>query len=212
MNMNEILLVIIEDDADTRDALASLCAATEGFHVLGAFENAEDALSSDLWKDCTILLTDIGLPGKSGIDVVRIIAQEHPNVHSVVLTVFEDDEHVFDALRAGATGYILKSGRPASILDAIDEVAKGGSPMTGSIARKVIASFKEKSEELHSEELTDRENQILRKLADGLRYKEIADMFGVSTETIRTHIRNIYRKLQVQSKIEAINKLRNLDR
>jgi DNA-binding NarL/FixJ family response regulator len=152
------------------------------------------------------------LPGKSGIDVVRIIAQEHPNVHSVVLTVFEDDEHVFDALRAGATGYILKSGRPASILDAIDEVAKGGSPMTGSIARKVIASFKEKSEELHSEELTDRENQILRKLADGLRYKEIADMFGVSTETIRTHIRNIYRKLQVQSKIEAINKLRNLDR
>jgi two-component system, NarL family, response regulator LiaR len=84
--------------------------------------------------------------------------------------------------------------------------------MTGSIARKVIASFKEKSEELHSEELTDRENQILRKLADGLRYKEIADMFGVSTETIRTHIRNIYRKLQVQSKIEAINKLRNLDR
>jgi DNA-binding NarL/FixJ family response regulator len=210
--MKETSLIIIEDDADTREALASLCSATEGFRVLGAFENAEDALMNGRWSECEILLTDIGLPGKSGIDVIRIISNDHPNVHSVVLTVFEDDDHVFDALRAGAAGYILKSGRPASILDAIDEVAKGGSPMTGTIARKVIASFKEKEKELHSEELTDRENQILRKLADGFRYKEIADVFGVSTETIRTHIRNIYRKLQVQSKIEAINKLRNLDR
>lgn len=206
-----IHVIIVEDDEPTRKGLVDMLSHEADIKVLAVFESVEEALPSGFWKACDILLTDIGLPGKSGIDLIRIINDEKPNVQSVVLTVFEDDDHVFDALRAGANGYLLKSARASVVVNALLEVAEGGSPMTGSIARKVLSSFKEK-EELHSDDLTDRENQILRRLADGLRYKEIADDFGVSTETIRTHIRNIYRKLQVQSKIEAINKLRNLDR
>ncbi|MFZ4784201.1 MAG: response regulator [Flavobacteriales bacterium] len=206
-----IHVIIVEDDEPTRQGLVEILSHESEIVILADFASVEDALKSDYWTKCDILLTDIGLPGKSGIDLIRMMNEEKPNVQSVVLTVFEDDEHVFDALRAGANGYLLKTARASAVVNALLEVADGGSPMTGTIARKVLSSFKEK-DELHSDDLTDRENQILRKLADGLRYKEIADDFGVSTETIRTHIRNIYRKLQVQSKIEAINKLRNLDR
>lgn len=206
-----IHVIIVEDDEPTRQGLVDMLSHESEIAVLADFASVEDALGSEHWTKCDILLTDIGLPGKSGIDLIRLMNEEKPNVQSVVLTVFEDDEHVFDALRAGANGYLLKTARASAVVNALLEVADGGSPMTGTIARKVLSSFKEK-DELHSDDLTDRENQILRKLADGLRYKEIADDFGVSTETIRTHIRNIYRKLQVQSKIEAINKLRNLDR
>jgi DNA-binding NarL/FixJ family response regulator len=206
-----IHVIIVEDDEATRQGLVEMLSHESEIAVLAGFASVEDALDSAHWTNCDILLTDIGLPGKSGIDLIRLMNEEKPNVQSVVLTVFEDDEHVFDALRAGANGYLLKTARASAVVNALLEVADGGSPMTGTIARKVLSSFKEK-DELHSDDLTDRENQILRKLADGLRYKEIADDFGVSTETIRTHIRNIYRKLQVQSKIEAINKLRNLDR
>jgi two-component system, NarL family, response regulator LiaR len=206
-----IHVIIVEDDEPTRQGLVDMLSHESDIAVLADFASVEDALGSPHWTNCDILLTDIGLPGKSGIDLIRMMNDEKPNVQSVVLTVFEDDDHVFDALRAGANGYLLKTARASAVVNALLEVADGGSPMTGTIARKVLSSFKEK-DELHSDDLTDRENQILRKLADGLRYKEIADDFGVSTETIRTHIRNIYRKLQVQSKIEAINKLRNLDR
>jgi DNA-binding NarL/FixJ family response regulator len=124
-----------------------------------------------------------------------------------VLTVFEDDEHVFSALRSGAVGYLLKGSRPSRLLDAIDEVISGGSPMSGNIARRVIDTFRSKLQ-IHSADLTERENNLLGLLAEGFRYKEIAEKAEISVETVRTHIRNIYHKLQVQSRTEAINKVR----
>ncbi|MFN0031607.1 MAG: response regulator [Flavobacteriales bacterium] len=202
-------LIIVEDDQTTRENITSFLASTPDFVVLGSFSNAEYALANSEFSACDVLLTDIGLPGKSGIELIQEVKLTYHRLQCIVLTVFEDDDHVFNALKAGATGYLLKGARPNKLLDAIDEVMSGGSPMTGTIARKVMNSFRQK-EVLQSEQLTERENGLLQKLAQGLRYKEIADELQISVETVRTHIRNIYQKLQVQSRTEALNKLRGI--
>ncbi len=202
-------IIIVEDDKTTRENITSFLSTTPDFEVLGSFDNAEDALAQSDFSACDVLLTDIGLPGKSGIELIGDVKSKYHRLQCLVLTIFEDDEHVFNALKAGATGYLLKGSRPSKLLDAIDEVMSGGSPMTGTIARKVMDSFRQK-EVLQSEQLTERENGLLHKLAQGLRYKEIADELQISVETVRTHIRNIYQKLQVQSRTEALNKLRGI--
>lgn len=200
-------IVVVEDDHLLRQQMASFLSATPGFEVVGDFTSAEDAIEADLFASSKILLTDIDLPGISGIDLIRKVKPVHAGLQCIVLTVFEDDDHVFNALKAGAVGYLLKGSRPSKLLDAIDEVIAGGSPMSGSIARKVIDTFRI-TENLQSELLSERENSLLALLADGYRYKEIAEKTGISVETVRTHIRNIYQKLQVQSRTEAINKVR----
>ncbi|MBX7052534.1 MAG: response regulator transcription factor [Flavobacteriales bacterium] len=202
-----IRIIIVEDDHQVRQQISAFLAATPDFDVVGSFGSAEEALKENLFGGTQILLTDIELPGISGIELIRQVKPVFAGMHAIVLTVFEDDDHVFSALKAGAVGYLLKGARPTKLLDAIDEVMAGGSPMSGTIARKVINTLRE-SESYYSDQLTDRENTLLAFLAEGYRYKEIADKTGISIETVRTHIRNIYQKLQVQSRTEALNKIK----
>ena len=200
-------ILIVEDDEPLRESMVVFLGGTPGFEIIGSYGSSEEALTANLFTEADVLMTDIGLPGISGIEFIRTIRSTHHRIQCLVLTVFEDDDHVFNALKAGATGYILKGGRPAKILDALEEIISGGSPMTGTIARKVIGTFKQQ-ENTQSDALTARENEILQLLADGFRYKEIADKINIKTDTVRTHIRNIYQKLEVQSRMEAINKVR----
>jgi DNA-binding NarL/FixJ family response regulator len=202
-----VRLIIVEDDNLLRQQITSFLDATPDFDVIGSYASAEEALAADVFSGCHIMLTDIELPGISGIDLIQKIKEKHMPMQCIVLTVFEDDEHVFSALRSGAVGYLLKGSRPSRLLDAIDEVISGGSPMSGNIARRVIDTFRSKLQ-IHSADLTERENNLLGLLAEGFRYKEIAEKAEISVETVRTHIRNIYHKLQVQSRTEAINKVR----
>ncbi|HEY8403032.1 MAG TPA: response regulator transcription factor [Flavobacteriales bacterium] len=202
-------IAIVEDDSVVRNNLQAFLASIPEYEVIGAYPDAESALQASVFHHCEVLLCDLGLPGMSGIELIRQVKAANPQINCIVLTVFEDDDNVFGALKAGATGYLLKGTRPTRIVDAIDEIVAGGSPMTGTIARKVMESFQQK-DVLQSEILTERENEMLVFLSRGLRYKEIADALNISIETVRTHIRNIYQKLQVQSRTEAINKLRGL--
>lgn len=204
-----VRLIIVEDDVLLREQITSFLKATPDFHIAGSYGSAEEALADNQFSGSNILLTDIDLPGISGIDLIKKTKEVHTAIQCIVLTVFEDDEHVFNALKAGAVGYLLKGSRPTRLLDAIDEVMAGGSPMSGNIARKIIDTFRTK-ETIHSPQLTQRENTLLALLAEGYRYKEIAEKMQISAETVRTHVRNIYQKLEVQSRTEAINKVRGL--
>ena len=202
-----ISIVIIEDDEDVREDLRSLIQSEEGFACAGAYADAETGLEYLTDNPADIVLMDIQLPGMSGIECVRRLKSVHPDMQFIMCTVFHNDESIFNALKAGATGYLLKTDDPGKIVDAIYELHAGGSPMTPQIARRVIDSFKKPSvnEEIHL--LTRRETEMLGMLSRGLRYKEIADKLFISTETVRKHINNIYQKLHVQSRIEAINKI-----
>jgi DNA-binding NarL/FixJ family response regulator len=154
------------------------------------------------------VLMDIGLPNISGIEGVRTVKLNFPEVQAMMFTVFEDDEKIFDAIRAGASGYLLKKTPPEEIIEAIRELAQGGAPMSASIARKVIQSFQEHATPpIEDYQLTAREKEILYSLVDGLSYKKIADKYCVSISTIRTHICNIYQKLHVNSKSQAVAKI-----
>jgi DNA-binding NarL/FixJ family response regulator len=208
-NAKMINVIIVEDNQDLRAAIQVLLNGSYGFKCLGAFPNAEDAISKTPHLLPDVALVDINLPGKSGIELIALMKPLLPQVQFVIFTVFEDTDSIFNALKAGATGYLLKSSPPHKILDAITEVHQGGSPMSGSIARKVISTLcpSPKADRVDCPKLSPRENEILSLLAKGLRYKEIGETLHISTETVRTHIRNIYQKLQVDSSIEAINKV-----
>jgi len=202
-----ISIAIIEDDEDIRESLKILIQTTEGFECAGAFADAETGLEFLTGNPADIVLMDIHLPGMDGIECVRRLKSVHPEMLFIMCTIFQNDDSVFNALKAGATGYLLKNDDPGTIIDAIHELHAGGSPMTPQIARRVIESFKRPSvnEDIHL--LTKREMEILGFLAKGFRYKEIADKLFVSTETIRKHINNIYQKLHVQSRTDALNKI-----
>jgi DNA-binding NarL/FixJ family response regulator len=202
-----ISVVIIEDIKDIRDGLQMLINGSEGFICNQTFASGEEALDK-LPAICPdVALMDINLPGISGIEAVRKLKLECSHTQFIMSTVYEDDESIFESLKAGASGYLLKKTAPLKILDSILEVYNGGSPMSGQIARKVIASFQHKDTIDDSDLLTLREKAILKSLAKGLRYKEIAFEFNIGIETVRSHARNIYEKLQVQSRTEAINKI-----
>lgn len=199
-----IQVALIEDDKELSELLVELINASDKVRCYYCFENAKKALKLLPEAAVDVVIVDIGLPDKNGIECIRILKPQNEEVHYLVYTSFEDTELVFEALKAGAVGYISKTTEPQKLVDAILEVVKGGSPMSSQIARKVVEFFHRTSSEI--EKLSEREKEILHLLDSGFRYKEIANMLFISAETVRTHVRNIYKKLQVNSRTEAINK------
>ncbi|HVU97630.1 MAG TPA: response regulator transcription factor [Puia sp.] len=200
-----IKIAIVEDNNTLRSSLESLFNRTEGMRCVASLSNLLNVISEVGAANPEIILMDIGLPNISGIEGVRTVKTHFPNIQILMFTVFDDDEKIFDAIRAGASGYLLKKTPPAEIIQAVRDLYQGGAPMTSSIARRVIQSFQAAPTTIVQDyQLTVRENEILYSLVDGLSYKKIADKYCVSISTIRTHICNIYNKLHVNSKAEAV--------
>jgi DNA-binding NarL/FixJ family response regulator len=203
----EIRIAIVEDVGGIREGLARLIGQTPGMQMSGSFESMEDALAAMADDAPDVLLADIGLPGLSGIAGVRRLKEMHPALAILMLTVYDDNEHVFEAICAGASGYLLKDTAPDRLREAIRELAGGGAPMTPVIAAKVIAMFQRTATgHQPATGLTPREVDVLRLLADGHSYKTAADTLGVSMDTFRFHIRNAYEKLHVHSKSQAVSR------
>jgi len=204
---NKINVSIVEDIDDIRDALRILINGSKGFECAHVYADAEEALQNMSSKDIDIVLMDIGLPGMDGIECMKTIKPEMPKAQFMMCTVYDDDDHIFNALKSGASGYILKRTSPAQILEAIRDLHEGGSPMSSEIARRVVESMqKSKTPSKATEVLTPRETEILDYLAKGYLYKEIADELFISKETVKKHIHSIYDKLHVQNRTEALNK------
>ena len=202
-----IKVAVVEDLPATREALAALVAQAPGCRLTGAWGSMEAALAGIASETPHVLLADIGLPGMSGIEGVRRLADGHPDLQILMLTVFDDRDHVFDAICAGACGYLLKDTPPDRLLEAIQEVHRGGAPLSPGIARKVVALFRASAAPPREEcRLSPRETEVLRLFADGHSYKTAADVLSLSTDTVRFHIRKIYEKLHVHSKSEAVLK------
>jgi DNA-binding NarL/FixJ family response regulator len=207
MNEDKIIVSIVEDIDDIRDALRVLINGSNGFECIHVYANAEDALKSMEEKDINVVLMDINLPGMDGIDCMKTLKPAMPNTQFMMCTVYDDDDHIFNALQSGASGYILKRTSPAQILEAIRDLHDGGSPMSSEIARRVVGSMQNKGKPSEVVEiLTKRETEILDFLAKGYLYKEIATELYISKETVKKHIHNIYNKLHVQTRTEALNK------
>ncbi len=205
--MPNIEVAIVEDQQATREGLAILISNTPGFTVTGRFANMEQALASLEAHPPDVLLLDIGLPGMSGIEGVRLVRSRLPEVQILMLTVYDDDVHVFEAVCAGACGYLLKGTPRDRLVVAIRELHDGGAPMSPEIARKIMLMFQRVTPARNlAGQLTPRELQILKLLADGHNYKTCADQLSLSLHTVRFHIRNIYGQLHVHSKSEAVLK------
>jgi len=201
----EIQIAIIEDRVETREGLASLIDATAGFRTVGRYGSMEDALAKMQHQSPDVVLADIGLPGMSGIEGVRRLRERHPKLSILMLTVYADNEHVFEAICAGACGYLLKDTPPDKLIAAIRELVDGGAPMSPEIARKVVTMFSKVVPKKNDEhDLSPREHEILKLLAEGHSYKTAARTLDLSLDTIRFHVRNIYDKLHVHSKSEAV--------
>ena len=202
-----ITVVNIDDQREIRDGLAVLIDATDGYKCIGRYRSMEDALAGIGHIGPDVALVDIGLPGMSGIEGIKILKERYPNVASLVLTVYGDDARIFAALCAGACGYLLKKTPPARLLESLKEAVEGGSPMSPEVARRVIALFREiRPPENADYELTPHETRLLRMMVEGHNYKSAAKEFGVTTHAISFHMRRIYEKLQVHSKSEAVAK------
>ncbi len=202
-----IKVVIVEDNEKIREGLATLIAGSEGFRCPATYGSAEEALRQLSSYKPDVVLMDIQLPKMSGIECVEKLKERDPDLQIMMLTVYEDDEKVFESLTAGATGYILKRTPPAELLEAIRDVHGGGSPMSDQIARKVVQAFQQMGKSSkETENLSQREMEILAYLSKGYHDKEIADHFFLSVKTVRTHLRNIYEKLHVRSRTEAVLK------
>jgi len=201
-----IQVCIVEDNIDIQRALKEIINMADGYECVATASSGEDALETIPAYHPHIVLMDINLGGMNGIECVKRLKPLFPDILFMMCTVYEDDEKIFDALKAGASGYILKKTQPAKLLDAIKELHEGGSPMSSQIARKVVAAFQQKPVELTLEELSLREKEILEQLAKGLLYKEIAAILQISPETVRKHVYHIYEKLHVSNRIEAVNK------
>lgn len=199
-----ISVAVVEDIEDYRNGLVSLINFTNGYECIAAYRSAEEAIKSLPSLKPDVALIDIGLPGKSGIELVEYIHKVIPSTLCMMCTAYDEDEKVFKALKAGAYGYLVKSASPAEILDAIQKLVNGGSPMSSDVARKVITSFQKQSPEISI--LTAREKEILELLSKGLLYKEIAFQLSISIDTVKRHCFNIYEKLHVSNRTEAINK------
>jgi DNA-binding NarL/FixJ family response regulator len=198
---------IVEDSDQVRTTLARLINRAEGFTCLSHYPTAEAALEGLPGERPQVVLMDINLPGMNGVECVRRLKQIIPQTQVVMLTVYEDTENIFNALAAGASGYLLKRTSTQELLAAIREVQRGGSPMTTHIARKVVQSFQRTGASPQpTENLSPREQEVLDYLAKGFLYKEIADNLGISYETVHTYIRRIYEKLQVRTRTEAVAK------
>jgi len=202
-----ITVTIVEDNDQLRATLARVLNRADGFRLLSEYANGEEALKALPEQSPDVVLMDINLPVMNGVECVRQLKQVAPQVQVLMLTVYEDTENIFNALAAGASGYLLKRTPRAELLEAIREVYQGGSPMTAHIARKVVQSFtRSKLSSPPTETLSEREQQVLDCLSQGFLYKEIAEKLGISYETVHTYIRRIYEKLQVRTRTEAVAK------
>ncbi len=200
-------IAIVEDNDELRATLARLLNRAEGFRCVSQFANAEAALEALPKERPDVVLMDINLPGINGVECVRKLKQTAPAILVVMLTAYEDTENIFNALAAGASGYLLKRAPRAELLEAIHEVRRGGSPMTTHIARKVVQSFQKAGPSPQAtENLSSREQEVLDCLSQGFLYKEIAEKLGISYETVHTYVRRIYEKLQVRTRTEAVAK------
>jgi len=206
--MSAIKVVIVEDEAKIREMLSALISSNKELECTGAFENTEDAIINIPAINPDVVLVDIHLPGLSGIQCVSKLKFLYPEMQFIMCTALEDTDNIFNALQAGATGYLTKTTSPAKISEAIVDAYNGGSPMSSHIARKVISFFQNKHEKSNKElqKLSTREQEILQYLSKGYRYKEIASVLFINIETVRKHIHNIYEKLQVNSRTDALNK------
>ncbi|MBM3879384.1 MAG: response regulator transcription factor [Verrucomicrobia bacterium] len=202
-----IAVSIVEDSNQVRTTLARLISRAEGFRCVSQYAKAEAALAGLPQDRPEVVLMDINLPGMNGVECVRRLKQVRPEIQVVMLTVYEDTENIFNALAAGATGYLLKRTSKDALLAALRDVRQGGSPMTTHIARKVVQSFQRAGPSTQpTENLSPREQEVLDCLAKGFLYKEIADNLGIGYETVHTYIRRIYEKLQVRTRTEAVAK------
>ena len=212
-----ISVCIVDDNKDIRSALEQIILMAEGYTLAGSFADAEEALQKIPAAKPNVVLMDINLgDGESGIDVVRALKPQYPEILFMMCTIYEEDEKIFEALKAGANGYILKKTAPGKLLDSLRELHEGGAPMSSQIARKVVNAFQGKSSpdapgasvpaKTAISILSNRENEILELLAQGMLYKEIAARLFISQETVRKHVYHIYEKLHVNNRVEAINK------
>ncbi len=204
-----INVTIVEDNKTIREGLAALVSGTEGYKCIGSYSDCETFLKELELLNVDVVLMDIGLPGMNGIEGVKKAKQINPDISILMLTVYEESEIVYDALCAGAYGYLVKKTPPSRLIEAIREVYEGGSPMSSRIARQVITSFqnyKNGSPTDSQYNPSNREKEVLLHLAEGSNYQEIADELYISVDTVRHHIRNIYKRLQVHSQSEAVAK------
>jgi len=205
--MMPVHVAIVDDDAWVRAGFARWIGDAPGFACVAALSSAEEALDQLPGRKVDVVLMDIGLPGMSGVDCIPRLRAQVPEVQVMMLTVFEDDDCIFRSLQAGATGYLTKKTPPEQILAAVRELHNGGSPMTSGIARRVVQAFQRRPLSAGDGGLSEREIEILTSLAQGLLYKEIAEVRGVTLETVRSHVRRIYEKLQVHTRTDAVNAL-----
>lgn len=206
--MKKIKIIIVEDDKEIREIAEGILSGEKDMEVIKTFANGDNFLKS--WENyyCNVVLIDINMPGKTGIECIAEAKPKKPHVQFLISTVFENPQYIFQALCNGATGYMLKNNTGDKLINAVREIANGGSPMSANIARLVVDSFSTRqTAEIHNELLTAREKEILDLLAQGLMYKEIAARKDIGIETVRKHVYNIYEKLQVNSRTEAINKV-----
>ncbi|HMH33421.1 MAG TPA: response regulator transcription factor [Puia sp.] len=202
-----ITVAIIEDLEEIREGLRSFIDPDPDFEIVAMADDADEALKVLPFTQPDIVIMDINLPGMNGIDCINAVKEECPHTQFMMFTVYENDEKVFQALQAGASGYLLKNASPEQIIEALKELYNGGSPMSPTIARKLVNIFRDqKKSKLSSDLLGRRENDVLELLAQGLLYKEIAARLSITVGTVRQHIHNIYEKLHVQNRTEAINK------
>ena len=202
-----ITVSIVEDQDQLRNTLSRVISRADGFECMSTYPNAEDALEDLPKKKPNVVLMDINLPGMNGVECARKLKQTAPEIQIMMLTVYEDTENIFNALAAGASGYLLKRTSTPELLESIREVHRGGSPMTAHIARKVVSSFQKPAASTEAtEDLSPREREVLDCLSQGFLYKEIAEKLGISYETVHTYIRRIYEKLQVRTRTEAVAK------
>ncbi|HRH46544.1 MAG TPA: response regulator transcription factor [Pyrinomonadaceae bacterium] len=207
METSTIRVAIIEDRREIREGLAMLISYTDGFECSGKYGSMEEALTSIRHKMPDVVLSDIGLPGMDGIEGIRILKEKYPNLTILMLSVYDDNERIFDALCAGACGYLLKKTPPAKLIESLRDAISGGAPMSPEVARKVITLFRDfRPPEKVDYDLTPHETRLLKLLVEGHSYKTAASELRVTVNTISFHLKNIYEKLQVHSKSEAVAK------
>jgi DNA-binding NarL/FixJ family response regulator len=209
--MSVIKVAVIEDHREFREYLSALIGGAEGYRCVGSFRSMEEALQKIGFDLPEVALVDIGLPGMSGVEGIWLLKERYPDLLLLVLTVYDDDERIFDALCAGASGYLLKKTPPARLLECLKEAVAGGAPMSPEVARRVIRLFREiRPPERADYHLTPHEVRLLKLLVEGHNYKTAAAELGVTVSTINFHLQSVYQKLQVHSKTEAVAKaLRN---
>lgn len=208
-----IAVAIVEDDVPAREILAGWIRSAEGFKLVGEYDDAETAIAELPSRQPSVVLFDINLPGMTGIECVRRLKPKLPETQFLMVTVYEDANHIFDALAVGASGYLLKQTRRSELLEALRDVHSGGSPMSSQIARKVVQSFRRNDTTDGNSEAVDlspREREVLELLARGYLYKEIAEQLKISVQTVNTYIRRIYEKLHVRSRAQAVAKYAHL--